>query len=242
MFFIPTFLRRSFSLQALGQSSLTIFLLSSALCLLVSSHEIDESCKNYRGEDITGDIERAISEMKEMAYNAYIASKLEETGFAEAKTTHLLDQLFGTDRRRHSTVVDLFLKIVTLSPIADFVIICDDQDVQWEPDHYNQPPDPKGVWIHRRYRWIANFDNYTPCDPARKPSVSSGTIWAYTLLERLIYLCPEILDMDVGRSLAPYKDQELAGRYIDDYTSLPVVLFHELLHTKNFNRKPSFRC
>lgn len=74
--------RSPFPVRALYQSSLTIFLLSSALCFFVSSHAIaiDDSCKNYHGDDITADIEQAINEVKEMAHDAFVASSAEAAG------------------------------------------------------------------------------------------------------------------------------------------------------------------
>ena len=239
MFFIPTFLRLSFSVQASGQSSLTIFLLSSALCLLVSSHTIDDSCKRYKGEDITGDIERAINEVKEMASNARLDVIHEEIGYGEPRIKNLLDVLFSPDWWKRHLVYSVFDKVVARSPTADFVVICDDLDVRWLPDTYSEIPNPRGIWLHQRYQWFMDFDDYDPCDPARKPGLHPPFRFnAFTAAGRLIYLCPIILDRAVGRSLAPFKDQELAGHYIEEFVCLPVVLLHELLHTEGFDRKP----
>ena len=241
MIFILKIVRSVFPEHALGQSWLTICLPALALCFLVSPYTIDDSCQNYKGNDITEDIEQAITEVREMARNAFFAGHA--ASFKEGgSSNHLLVSLFGTDSKRHATVVDYFLKISTLSPAKNFVVICDDQGVQWEPDTYQKYPDPLGIWIDHRHKWISGFSEFKPCDPARKSMVSPTPVNtyvanAYTVKNRLIYLCPNILDKPIGRSLASYKDQELIGLQIDDYACLPVSLFHELLHIEIPSRK-----
>ena len=44
----------------------------------------------------------------------------------------------------------------------DYVIICDDPSVQWEQDTYNNPPDPRGIWVDHRLRWAAKVDDFNP--------------------------------------------------------------------------------
>ena len=69
----PSFRRKSFfAAHALGPFWLTIFLLSSRLCFLASSYTIDASCRNYKGHDISGDMQQAINEVHEMAINAVV--------------------------------------------------------------------------------------------------------------------------------------------------------------------------
>lgn len=233
MFFIVTFLRSFAPVHALARYWLTIFLLSSALCFfLVSSYTIDDTCRNYEGNDITGGIQRAINEVKDMATNAYMASSLEGERY-----TRLMTVLFGPDHARHEIVAGWFGIFSTLNPTDDFVIICDDLTVNWEPiDTYNPQPDPMGVWVDDRHHWIARWNEYNPCDDTRKPG-SSKSPWAFTMLGRLIYLCPSILDKPTGQSVAPYKDEVLSGQWIDNHVGLPVILFHQLLCLSR--RKPS---
>ena len=233
MFLVQTFPRSSFSVHSLGLSSLTGYLLSFTLFFLVSSYTIDDSCQNYAGTNITGDIQQAINEVQEMAANAFTAILR-----GEERTNHLLVTLFGWDRRGHTMVADYFARIATFSPTEDFVVICDDQRVQREVDTYQETPDPLGVWIDHRYEWLLGFNEFKPCGRA---SISRVTSYAYSMFGRLIYLCPNVLDKPLGRSIAPYKDQLLTGLWIDDYICLPVVLFHEILHTHSFSRKSSSR-
>lgn len=227
MFVIPTFLKSCFPVHALAQSSLTILLLSSALYFLVSSYKIDDSCQNYKGNNIIEDVEKAFKEVEQMATNAFFMGI--EAGSREGgSTNHLLVSLFGTDPQSHITVFNYFSRISTSSHTENLVVVCDDQGVQREPDTFRRT-NPLGVWVDRRHKWIVDFEKFAPCDPARKPGAPPVLFYAYSL-NNLNYLCPQILDMPIGRSIAPYKDQELIGERIDDYLCLPVVLFHELLH------------
>ena len=225
MAFVPTFLRIFDSVYALRQFSLTVILLPSILCFFASSYTIDDTCKHYIGNDITGDIEQAIVEVREIAHGAFVAT-LEEV----PRVNNLLTVLFGPDRSRHDIVVEYFWRLSrTLGPTLDFVVICGDQDIHLEEDTFHHPPDPRGLWYDRRHNWRTVFDGYTPCSPAN---------YAFTVDHHFIYLCPHILDLPIGRSIASYKDTDNTGHYIEDFLSLPLVLFHELLHTHSFNRKP----
>ena len=238
MFFIPTFLRRSFGGYALGQSSLTLFLLSSALGFLVSSYTIDDSCRNYKrlGNDISEDIERAIQEARLLASQAYTE------GVVRAPNAYsLLVSLFGTDQRKHKVVVQYFAPLALQGFATDFVVICNDQQVQLEHDVYKNPPDPFGVWVDHRYSWAVPYDDFMPCDPARKPGAPSKYPYSYIINTRLIYLCPSILDNTGGRTLAPYKDQDHTGRFIDEFWLLPAVLLQCLIFCHYPNCKPSSR-
>ena len=237
MFLVPTFPSSSFPVNALGQSSLTLCLLLSALCFLVSSYTIDDSCRAYKGHDITGDIQQAIDEVQEMASNAFA------TGFEEDESyIRLMTTLFGADRERHNTVAGYFAKATSLGPADDFVVICNDLEVLWEEeDIYSLHRDPMGVWRDQRYRWFAGFHHFTPCNPARKSGAPAWYPYAYSMAGRLIYLCPYILDEPSRRSLRPYKDQVFNGLLIDNFVFLPTVLLYELLHTRIFNRKASSR-
>lgn len=233
MFFILTFLRSFFPVHALGRCWLTGFLLSSMLCFfLVSSYMIDDSCQTYRGNNITEDIQRAINEVQDMATSAYVA------GFAESGSyTRLMTVLFGASHARHGIVADYFATFSTLGPNNDFVIICDDRAVYWKIDTFHPSPDPMGVWVDSRYHWITGYNDYSPCDPIRKIGSPKFPL-AFTINRRLIYLCPSVLDSPPGRSVAPYKDLALPGKWIDTLLCLPVILFHQLLHAVS-HRKPS---
>ena len=237
MFFIPTSPRSSFVIRALGQSPLTIFLLSSAWCFLVSSYTIDYSCRNFRGYDISAHIQQAINEVQEMAANAFTGS------FTENESAkHLMNSLFGTDPRRHAIVHGYFARLSQIHPDEDFYIMCDDQSVIWQPqDIYYTPPDPMGVWKDTVYSWTARNSQFTPCDTSRKLGAPGRTAFSYSMNRRFIYLCPIIFDKPPGISLAFYKDRDNRGEWIDMFMVLPVVLFHELLMIYIGNRKPSSR-
>lgn len=234
MFFIPTSPRCSFVIHALGQSPLTIFLLFSALCFLVSSYTIDNSCRNFRGYDISGYIQQAINEVQDMATYAFTGS------FTENESAkHLMNSLFGTDPRRHAIVHGYFARFSVIHPDEDFYVMCDDQQVLWAPrDIYNIPPDPMGVWRDTVHSWTAQNSHFTPCDSSRKFGVSEKISLSYSMNRRYIYLCPILFDKPQGLSLAFYKDRDHLGECIDKFMILPVVLFHELLMMYTGNRKP----
>ena len=238
MFFIPTILRSSFPVYTRSQSSLTAFLLSSALFFLVSSYRIDVSCFDYRGRDIRGDIQQAINEIQEMASNAFAASFMDDEYYSR-----LLITLFGADHSRHRIVAQYFARASNLSSAGDFVVVCDDLQVVREPYDLNTTQsNPMGVWVDYRYGWVSAFEQFTPCDAARKLNAPVTNLLGYTMSGRVIYLCPYLFDLPRGRSLAPYKDQELFGQSIDSYIILPVVLFYVLLNTDIFQRKHLSRC
>ncbi|MCJ1271028.1 hypothetical protein MMC22_010927 [Lobaria immixta] len=229
MTFFPSFRRKSsFAAYALGPSWLTIFLLSSRLCFLASSYTIDASCRNYKGHDISGDIKQAVNEVVEMVINAQA-----RISRGDSSTIHLLESLFGRDPARYHTVSGYFARFARRDPSRGFDVICDDLMVNIGPDPSPGPMrDPRGRWVDRIHGWALPFDGYRPCDPLRKPGSAAGTrVKAFVIEDRYIYLCPIALDLPKGRSLAPYKDQVLAGKRIDDYTLTPVLLFHELLHS-----------
>ena len=228
MIFFPSFRRKSsFAAYALGPSWLTIFLLSSRLCFLASSYSIDASCRNYKGHDISGDMQQAINEIHEIAINA-----VARISGGDASTIHLLESLFGRDPARYHTVSGYLASFTLNFPTSDFVVICDDLMVNIKPNPSTDLPDPRGRWVDPVHAWHLPYDEYRPCNPLRKPGSAAGDrIKGYIIEARYIYLCPETLDLPKGRSLAPHKDHVLAGGWIDDYTLTPVVLFHELLHT-----------
>ena len=230
MIFFSSFRRKSlFAAHALGPSWLTIFLLSSRLCFLASSYTIDASCRNYKGHDISGDMQQAINEVHEMAINAVV-----RISHGDPSTIHRLESLFGRDPVRYTTVSGYLTLVAFTFPTSDFVVICNDLMVKIEPDpSTNRKPDPRGRWVDPVHGWHLPYDEHDPCDPLRKPGSGAGhdMTTAYILLNRYIYLCPHILDAAKGRILAPYKNRVLAGQWIDDYFLLPAVLFHEFLHT-----------
>ena len=242
MFFIPNFLRRSFPGHALGQSSLALFLLLSALCFLVRSYTIDDSCRNYKtfGNDISEDIAGAIEEARLLAVQAHTADLPGSTRANNAR--NLLTSLFTYDRGRHDTVVSYFAGISQEGFTRDFVVICDDLHVEFELDSNQNPPNPPNtaaVFRDHRYGWAVPYNYFYPCDTARKPGSAYTAPFSYIIYNRLFYLCPSILDKSRGRSLAPYKDQVLIGQFLDEFILLPVVLLHDLLYIHWPNRKPS---
>ena len=151
----------------------------------------------------------------------------------DSSTIHLLESLFGRDPARYHTVSGYLARFARRDPSRGFDVICDDLMVNIEPDPSPGPiRDPRGRWLDPIHGWSLPFDRYRPCDPLRKPGSAAGTrVKAFAIADRYIYLCPIALDLPKGRSLAPYKDQVLAGKRIDDYTLTPVLLFHELLHS-----------
>ena len=236
MFFGPTFLRSFNPAHTLRQFSLTAFLLPSILCFFASSFRIDDSCEDYKGNDIGGDIEQAMVEVSEMARDAFVATQTEAS-----KSNSLLATLFGPDHSRHAIVVEYFLKLSTLGPSEDLIVNCDDQRIKLEEDKYFEPRNPLGIWIDRRYGWGIGFHSFRPCNPeAHNLAPHPRELFAYTVGEN-IFLCPSVLDLPIGRSIAPFKDTDNLGKFIEDFLSLPVILFHELLHSRHFERKPSSR-
>lgn len=224
-----------------GQSQLIVILLSSTLCSLVNSYAIDDSCQNYKGIDIRQDIHQAIVDVQDMAWNAF--SKTFQNDPNE-NTRDLLQVLFGgTNPSSWHTFSNSLVALFHFLDDADFVIICNDLTVNLVPDIYTQLLDPRGLWRDDVHNWIIHYENYFPCDIARQPVVRSFEIGAFTVSQRLIYVCPSILDHPLGRVLAPYRDQILAGKMIEDFFLLPAILFHELFHTGVVTpiRKFSFR-
>lgn len=227
-------LKRSFAALAFNQTWLTIFLLSSTI--FVSSYQIDVSCRNYKGNDISGDIQQAIKEVSEMARNGFNAIH-----HPSESSIHLLQTLFGADRSRYSVVANYFADLSYFAPSEDFIVICGDSTVHLMPPDSDLPKDvlpagdpvesdPRGFWADRDHGWKMSCDQFSPCDGMRGPDNRQGPE-AFTIFARLIYLCPVVLDLPKGRTLAPYKNRPLDGEYIDDYTLVPVVLMHELYHT-----------
>ncbi|MCJ1271863.1 hypothetical protein MMC22_011768, partial [Lobaria immixta] len=161
---------------------------------------------------------QAINEVHEMAINAVV--RIER---GDPSTIHLLESLFGKDHARYLTVSGYLSAIALKFPTSDFVVICNDLMVKIEPDpSTDRKPDPRGRWVDTVHGWHIPFDKHEPCDPLRKPGLSAGHAMtsAYTV-SRYIYLCPDALDSAKGRILAPYKDQILAGKWIDDYVLTP---------------------
>ncbi|CAL8577916.1 hypothetical protein XPA_003726 [Xanthoria parietina] len=160
----------------LRQSSLRIILLISHLLIrCVNTYTIDNSCRNYNGNDISADIQKAIDEVQDMAAEADAISLTEDES-----TNHLLDVLFGTDRSRHNTVRGYFNTFSSFSPTQNFVVICNDQIVELQQDFTNNPPDPRGVWVDTVYGWVQHFDNFVPCDYTRKPGAQVSNFWSYS--------------------------------------------------------------
>ena len=173
-------------------------------------------------------MQQAINEIHEIAINA-----VARISGGDASTIHLLESLFGRDPARYHTVSGYLASFTLNFPTSDFVVICDDLMVNIKPNPSTDLPDPRGRWVDPVHAWHLPYDEYRPCNPLRKPGSAAGhEIKGACIIElRYIYLCPSILDLPKGRSLAPYKDQVLAGKWIHDYILTPVTLFHELLHT-----------
>lgn len=241
MMLLPFFLeKRLFATHAFGQSWLIMFLMSSTLYFLVTSYAIDASCQNYKGNDITGDIEQIINEVRELASNAFARLLIKH----KPTVNSLTKSLYGADNIHHGVLPYYFASIARLNSDADFVVLCGDSMVHLEPDRISHPPDPRGVWMEATHTWLALYDGFDPCEKSRKPELmhSKRNVQAFTFFSRLIYLCPEILDNPRGRSLVPYKDEDLTGERIDRYMLAPVVLLHELFHTHvSWYRKYSSR-
>lgn len=217
------------------------FLLSSALFILeVSSYAIDDSCRNYKGNDISGDVQQAINEVQDMARNAYIQIT-QKPQSRTISTIHLLQVLFGMEPSRYPIVGRHLAALAHFYRTDDFIVLCGDSTVQLVPDEVNS--DPRGIWVDHVHDWWMPYDQYIPCDLARKPDVHIFRPNAFLIEEGLLFVCPDIFDSPKGRTLAPYKDQTMVGERIDDYILLPVILFHELYHSHVVSpiRKSSFR-
>ncbi|KAL8721426.1 MAG: hypothetical protein Q9225_001901 [Loekoesia sp. 1 TL-2023] len=183
----------SASTTILRQCLLPIVFLAR-LQIWVEAYTIDDTCRNYNGQDISADIQKAIDEVQDMAGDAFAISLVEDES-----SNHLLDALFNTDRSRHDTVRNYFSTFNSFSPSQDFVVICDDAHVELQPDFIGNPPDPRGVWVDPTYNWLENFDDFVPCDYTRKAGAQPNNMNAYTMQQRLIYLCPRTLDKPKGR-------------------------------------------
>ena len=236
MYFNTTFPRNSSAVHALRPSLWTIFLLSSAMCFLVSSYTIDVTCRNYEGSDITVDIESAVTEMQGMINNAYSSSLVPVQTIID-----LLVSLFGPDHETQSMILAGHFSTLFGPPVTelDYVIICDDQSVELQQDLYQNPPDPLGIWIDYRHGWAAKALDFAPCDATRDFAAPARDMRSYTIANRFIYLCPSVLDHPKGRSNMLHKDQDLETEWIDDYMLLPVILLHEIIRLRLDDCKPS---
>lgn len=206
----------------------------SLLLLLVSSYEIDVSCRNYKGNDISEDVQQAINEVQDMAQHAHMKI---DTQVRSQSTVNLFQALFGEDSARARERVGLLFAAYPGFPrFNDFVIICDDLTVQLVPDTHSTVPNPHGMWTDTARGWISLYNDwFSTCDPTRIPTGNHGVgFFAYSV-ENFIYVCPSILDSPKGRTLAPYRNQLLIGQFLDQYILLPVTLFHELSHTEVIN-------
>lgn len=209
--FLYLFFRSSFAAHVL--------VLSSILHFPVYSYEMDKSCRNYSGNDITGEVRQAIKEVEDMARNAYA-----QIGRINRNTStiNLLKALFGNDPRNYDLARKYFVTFIYFYLKDGFAVICGDSMVKLVPDTLTPMKDPRGVWQDKDHNWIEVNDVFKKCSPSKE---------AFTVQGYFIYLCPAALDLPKGRTLAPYKDQILSGEFIDDFALLPTTLFHELYHT-----------
>ena len=140
------------------------------------------------------------------------------------------------DQRKWDVVKTHFVSFAALSGFSDWIVICDDQTVNLESDLITTPShvhNPYGLWVDHVHGWLTTYDKFNPCNPACKSSTPTDMIVnGYTMNRRLICLCPVVLDMEQGRTLARYKDQVLVSESIQEYMLVPVVLFHELLYAR----------
>lgn len=148
----------------------------------------------------------------------------------------VLNSDLGTDLTRRRKVGTYFSAFTHFYRFDDFVVICGDESVELVRDDDALKVDPLGVWIDEDHGWQMAYFNYHPCDLSRSPQDlkdegDQAPNNAFTLDDRLIYVCPDVLDNPKGRILAPYKDRILDGQWIENYDLLPSVLFHELYHT-----------
>lgn len=237
------FRKSSVAAYALGRFWLTIFLLSTTLCFLVNSYAIDDdSCRDYdgKGVDIRGEIQQAINEVQDMARNAF--DKILSNN-PSSSTMNLMQSLFGMDPSRYSIVGNHFAAFAQFYENDDFVVVCGDLMVNLIPNTLAENSNPHAAWADNDHGWTMHYEDYSPCNSTRKPG-QDYTIEAFTILQRLIYVCPLVLDRPKGRTLAPYKDRILAGAYIDDYMLVPAILLHELYltHIASPERKFSLRA
>lgn len=150
-------------------------------------------------------------------------------------TNRLLQSLFGDNSSTHDLVLSYFTAFSFNFAAADFKIVCEDLMVNLGPDPTKK--DPHDIWIDFEHGWYLGYANFQPCDPSRSPrsAVDEFDLIRGYIVEKTIYVCPLVLDIVYGRSLAPFKDQLLTGKSMDDYLLLPALLLHELLHTSIIN-------
>lgn len=120
-------------------------------------------------------MEQAINEVKEMAKYAIVtdlAAGFRKGGFI----LHLLVSLFGTDPKRHTTVVDYFRRISSHSLTEGFVVIGDDLG-NGSQTNTHQTSNPFELWIDHRYKCVSIFNELEPCDLARISGASSTAVY-----------------------------------------------------------------
>lgn len=123
------------------------------------------SCRNYNGHDISGDMQQVIDEVQAMAIqckrrNSPMESQALSTCYKDCSAWIL---------RVYHTVHGYFASFTLCFPPPTFVVICDDPMVNLKPNFIRPIPDPRGIWTDHVHEWIAHYDQYTPCDPLRKP-------------------------------------------------------------------------
>lgn len=231
-----------FAAHSFHHSRLSIFL-SFTICFLVSSFQIDDTCRDYRGDDITGNMLQAMCKVQNMARNAYFKMNAKNKS---PTTIRWLEILFGPNSPRTDLISTRYdavgRRLAALSDFYhadDFVIVCDDQTAQLViPDTLTPARDPRGVWKDDAHGWFTEFDDFHPCNPSRKPGGADQSDLipaAYAARADLIYLCPVVLDDPLGRTLSHYKNQVLTGEPIENFQLLLFVLIHELYHTSLVN-------
>lgn len=149
-----------------------------------------------------------------------------------------MNALFGSEHVRHATVISYFRRFTDLHGALDFVVVCGDLEVNAETT-----PTGERIWVNYDHEWYDTYENFNPCDAARKPGAvyTFGKNAAYTLYERLIYLCPVTLESPKGLLLTPYISEDLSGQSIVDFMLAPVIILHELLRGPITRRKFLFR-
>lgn len=205
----------------------------------MNSYIIHSSCRDYNGRGLTIAVRTAVKEVRHMA--RIVLDTITDPNPNPA-TIRLIHVLFGAYLvpKAHFFNEGSIRRLIGFSNYrANFYVICGDRDVTLTDWATGLPSDTRGLWADHQLGWVANYDQFFPCDPARRPE-NPYQVAAFTMENRYIYICPPILESSKGTLLRPYREEHLAGAWIDDYMLLSVYLFHELLQTRVLSEPRKF--
>lgn len=86
--------------------------------------------------------------------------------------------LFSTNLSRYAIAYRYMVELIAVLPtVHDIVFICGDSTVLL---------DSSGVWKDLAHEIMWDYDEYTPCDPARKPDGEHDPPLAFTTNEKWV--------------------------------------------------------